>query len=135
MPEENEALALASTKARELGAKRVLPLDVSGPFHTEMLRDAAEKLAAELEEVSVSPLNIPVLTNVTGDYIKDIIEIKPLLKKQVMSPVRWEDSIRKMVADGVDTFVEIGPGSALRGFVKKVDRKLNLLNVEGQYFT
>lgn len=127
---ENEALALASAKARELGAKRVLPLDVSGPFHTEMLQPAAEKLAAELEKVAVMPLNIPVLSNVTGDYIRDIIDIKPLLRKQVMSPVRWEDSIRKMIADGVDTFVEIGPGSALRGFVKKVDRNLSLLNVE-----
>jgi [acyl-carrier-protein] S-malonyltransferase len=127
---ENEALALASAKAKELGAKRVLPLDVSGPFHTEMLQPAAEKLAAELEKIAVMPLNIPVITNVTGDYIRDIIDIKPLLRKQVMSPVRWEDSIRRMIADGVDTFVEIGPGSALRGFVKKVDRKLNLLNAE-----
>lgn len=79
---ENEALALAVAKARELGAKRVLPLDVSGPFHTTMLQDAAEKLARELEKITIKPLTMPVLTNVTGDYIRDIIEIKPLLKNK-----------------------------------------------------
>ena len=126
---QKEALELASVKAGELGAKRVIPLDVSGPFHTALLKPAAEKLSADLENIKLDSLKIPVLSNVTADYIQDG-QVKELLPKQVMNSVFWEMTIRKMLDEGVDTFVEIGPGNVLRGFVKKIERKANLLNVE-----
>ncbi|KUO59499.1 MAG: hypothetical protein APF84_19550 [Gracilibacter sp. BRH_c7a] len=126
---QSKALRLASAKAGELGAKRVIPLDVSGPFHTGLLQPASEKLSLELNKVKIDSLRIPVISNVTADYIQDG-QILDLLPRQVMNPVLWEMTIRKMLQEGVDTFVEIGPGSALRGFVKKIDRKTTLLNVE-----
>ncbi|HHV63554.1 MAG TPA: ACP S-malonyltransferase [Peptococcaceae bacterium] len=127
---ETQALELAAAKAKELGAKRVIPLPVSGPFHTELLKPAAARLAQELATLELEEPRIPVIANVTADYFKDAAEIRDLLPKQVMSPVKWEMTIRKMLAAGVDTFIEIGPGNALRGFVKKIERQANLLNVE-----
>ena len=127
---DRRALELASVKASEFGAKRVIPLDVSGPFHTILLKPAARKLSEELDKVNFGSLNIPVISNVTADFIRDGAQAKDLLPKQVMNPVLWEMSIRKMLSEGVDTFVEIGPGSALRGFIRKIEKKTNLLNVE-----
>lgn len=127
---ENDALAAAVAKARELGAKRVLSLDVSGPFHTVLLKPAAAQLAAELSQLEINDPKVPVISNVSADYIHSAAEARELLPAQVMSSVRWEDTIRRLLADGVDTFVEIGPGNALRGFVKKIDRSARLLNVE-----
>jgi [acyl-carrier-protein] S-malonyltransferase len=126
---EVEAVRFASEKAKELGAK-VMPLSVSAPFHTSMLKPAADKLQKELESVEFGKMNVPVITNVTGDYIKETGDIKDLLKRQVMSSVLWENTIRKMIEDGVDTFIEIGPGKVLSGFIKKVDRKVKVANVE-----
>lgn len=127
---EKAALEAAMAKAGESGAKRMIPLDVSGPFHTSLLQPAAEKLAGELEKMKFSEPRVPVISNVTADYIKDSAEAIRLLPQQVMNSVRWEMTIRKMLADGVDTFVEIGPGNTLRGFVKKIERQARLLNVE-----
>lgn len=127
---EVEAVNKACEKALEKGAKRAIPLKVSGPFHTSMLKEASEKLGKELENVKVKPMNIPVLTNVTGSYITDQKDIKDILIKQVRSSVRWEDIITTMIKDGVDVFVEIGPGKVLGRFVKKVDRKAKVMNVE-----
>ena len=127
---DQRALELASVKATEFGARRVIPLDVSGPFHTVLLEPAAQKLSDELNNVNFHSLKIPVISNVTADYIHDEKEAQELLPKQVMNPVLWEMTIRKMLADGVETFVEIGPGSALRGFIRKIEKKTNLLNVE-----
>lgn len=126
---QKKALELASSKAGELGAKRVIPLDVSGPFHTGLLQPAAEKLRLDLDKVTFHSLQIPVISNVTADYIQDG-QVQDLLPRQVMNPVLWEMTIRRMLQEGVDTFVEIGPGSALRGFVKKIDRQAKLFNVE-----
>jgi [acyl-carrier-protein] S-malonyltransferase len=126
---EVEAVRIASEKAKELGAK-VMPLSVSAPFHTSMLKPAADKLQEELESVEFGKMNVPVITNVTGDYINETGDIKDLLKRQVMSSVLWENTIRKMIEDGVDTFIEIGPGKVLSGFIKKVDRKVKVANVE-----
>lgn len=126
---EVEAVKIASEKARERGAK-VMPLSVSAPFHTSMLKLAARRLEEELRTIEFNEIRIPVITNVTGDYVKSLNEIKELLKKQVMSSVLWENSIRKMLEDGVDTIVELGPGKVLSGFVKKIDRKVKVLNVE-----
>lgn len=127
---ERQALEEAVVRAGELGARKAVLLDVSGPFHTELLRPAAEKLDLELSGVRFNELKIPVLSNVTADFIRDEAEAKKLLPQQVIKPVLWEMTVRKMVAEGVDTFVEIGPGNALRGFVKRIDRKARLLNVE-----
>lgn len=116
--------------AKEKGAKRAIMLPVSAPFHCEMLKGAGEKLAKEIENVEVFDMQIPVITNVTADYVASKEDIKPLLIKQVSSSVRWEETINKMIADGVDTFIEIGPGKALGGFVKKVSREVSVYNVE-----
>ncbi|MCY6353701.1 ACP S-malonyltransferase [Clostridium sp. ZS2-4] len=127
---EIKAVEAACEKAKELGAKRTMLLSVSAPFHTTMLEPAGIKLYEELKDIELNDIKVPVLTNVTGDYINDVSEIKELLKKQVMSSVMWEDTIRNMINDGIDTFIEIGPGKVLSGFVKKIDRKVNILNVE-----
>ena len=127
---EIAAVELACEKALAKGAKRAMLLSVSAPFHTSMLKPAAEKLEAELENINLADITIPVMTNVTGSYVNSKDEIKANLKLQVMSSVLWETIIRNMIKDGVDTFVEIGPGKVLSGFVKKIDRKLTVLNVE-----
>ncbi len=115
---------------KEMGAKRALPLAVSAPFHCSMLTGAGEKLEKELENIEMGEMEIPVITNVTADYIKDKADIKPLLVKQVSNSVRWEDTIRRMISDGVDTFVEVGPGKALSGFIKKISKDVAIYNVE-----
>ena len=127
---EVEAVTKAAEKAKELGAKRAIPLTVSGPFHTSLLKPAAEKLRKELENVNFYETKIPLLTNVTGNYVKCIGEVKDLLEAQVMSSVKWVDIIERLVNDGFDTFIELGPGKVLSGFVKKFDRKLVTLKVE-----
>ena len=116
--------------AKEMGAKRAIKLAVSAPFHCSLLEGAGEKLAKEMEGVEVYDMSIPVITNVTGDYVNSKDDIKPLLKAQVSNSVLWEDSIRKMIADGVDTFIEIGPGKALSGFMRKIDKSVRVFNVE-----
>ena len=95
-----------------------------------MLIGAGEKLEKELENVTVSEMNVPIITNVTGDYIKSKDEIKELLVRQVSSSVLFEESLKRMIADGVDTFIEIGPGKALSGFVKRIDKTKTILNIE-----
>lgn len=116
--------------AKEMGAKRAIKLDVSAPFHCALLKGAGEKLAKEMETVTVYDMQIPVITNVTADYIKSKDDIKSLLEEQVSNSVLWEDSIRRMLSDGVDTFIEIGPGKALTGFMKKIDKEVKVFNVE-----
>jgi len=125
-----EAVAAASGKLTEAGAKRVIPLKVSGPFHSAMLNEAGEKLGKELANVELSPLQIPYVTNVTAEYVSDISETKALLAKQVASSVRWEQSVRNMLEQGVDTFVEIGPGKTLAGFMKKINKDVKVYNIE-----
>lgn len=116
--------------AKDMGAKRAMMLPVSAPFHCALLTGAGEKLAKELENVEISDMQIPVITNVTADYVPSKDDIKDILVKQVSNSVLWEDSIRKMLAVGVDTFVEIGPGKTLSGFVKKINKEVKVLNVE-----
>ncbi len=127
---ETEAIEKACEIAKELGAKRAMPLPVSAPFHCSMLKGAGEKLAQELKNVEFSDMKIPLMTNVSADYVKDKAEIKDILEKQVSSSVKWQKIVEKMLADGVDTFIEIGPGKALSGFVKKIDKTVKILNVE-----
>jgi len=116
--------------ASERGAKRALKLPVSAPFHCSMLKPAGDKLAKELENIKLGDMEIPVLSNVNADIVKSKDEVKDLLIKQVSSPVYWEDFVRKMLELGVDTFVEIGPGKTLTGFMKRINRKVKMMNVE-----
>jgi [acyl-carrier-protein] S-malonyltransferase len=127
---EVAAVKLAGEKALELGASKVISLEVSGPFHTSMLKGAADKLELEIGKVKFNSIVTPYISNFTGDYVSNIAFIPDLLKKQVMSSVLWEKTIRKMMEDGVDTFVELGPGRVLSGFIKKIDRSAVTLNVE-----
>ncbi len=119
----------ASAKLKEAGARKVSRLNVSGPFHSPLLREAGEELKKVLESVTLSPLQIPYVTNVTGAYVRDISETKALLAQQVSTSVKWEQGIRAMLADGVDTFIEIGPGKTLAGFMKRIDRSVQMINV------
>ena len=125
-----EAVLMASEKLKEAGAKRVIPLNVSGPFHSYLLADAGKKLGEFLEKVTLKRPEIPYAANVTAQYVTEEDKIKPLLEKQVSSSVRWQQSVEYMIADGVDRFVEIGPGKTLSGFVKKISRDVEILNVE-----
>ena len=104
-------------------------LNVSGPFHSKMLVPAGEKLAEELENTRFHELKIPYVTNVSAEEVTDIRETPGLLTTQISSPVRWMQSMETMLADGVDTFVEIGPGKTLEGFLKKIDRNVQVLHV------
>ncbi len=127
---KKEAVEIACEKLKEAGAKRTILLNVSGPFHSRMLTGAGEKLGEVLETVEVHTPKIPYVANVTARYVTDAAEVKGLLTRQVSSSVRWEQSVRTMLADGVDTFVEIGPGKTLSGFMRKIDRTVKVLNVE-----
>ncbi len=125
-----DAVALATEKLKEAGARRVLPLNVSGPFHSYLLEEAGVKLGKYLEQVEVHDPVIPYVANVTASHVTDVTKVKPLLAKQVSSSVRWQQSVEAMIADGVDRFVEIGPGKTLAGFIKKIDRSVTVVNIE-----
>lgn len=127
---ENGAIQEAVEKLTEAGARRCVPLKVSGPFHSKMLIGAGEKLAKELETVAIHEIRIPYIANVTADYVTRTEDVKPLLEKQVSSSVKWQQTIERMLADGVDTFIEIGPGKTLSGFMRKISRDVKVLNVE-----
>ena len=127
---EAEAVAKASESLKEAGVKRIVPLKVSGPFHSKMLTGAGEKLGEVLKDVQLSPVQIPYTTNVTAEYVTDSSQIKELLVAQVSSSVRWQQCVETMIADGVDTFVEIGPGKTLAGFMRKISRNVTTLNVQ-----
>ena len=123
------AVENASVKLKEAGAKRAMMLNVSGPFHSPMLVSAGEELESELDTVSLHSLKLPYVTNVTAKKVEDIAETKGLLKEQVSSPVRWMQSMEYMIQEGVDTFVEIGPGKTLAGFLKKINREVKVYNI------
>lgn len=127
---EAKAVEAAAAKCSEAGAKRCVPLKVSGPFHSAMLAEAGEKLGEELRNIEIHPIDIPYIANVTADYVRDEREVKPLLIKQVSSSVRWQQTIERMIADGVDTFIEIGPGRTLTGFMRKINRDMKVYNIE-----
>lgn len=127
---EKTAVEAAAENLKAAGARRCVPLKVSGPFHSLMLKEAGEKLGEVLETVQVNNFRIPYVTNVTADYVTDAGEVKELLARQVYSSVKWQQSVERMIADGVDTFVEIGPGRTLTGFLRKISRDVKGLNVE-----
>ncbi|MCC0782971.1 ACP S-malonyltransferase [Clostridioides sp. ES-S-0108-01] len=130
---ENEKIEEAMVKCKEAGAKRAVKLNVSGPFHSSMLKEAGVKLAGELEKVNITKPKVDVVANVNADYYKN--EGKDLLIKQVSSSVLWEDSIERLLNDGYDTFIEMGPGKTLKAFIKKIasNKKVNvnIYNIDG----
>ena len=127
---QEEAVHLAGETCKASGAKRVVPLKVSGPFHSKMLQGAGEKLKEELKKVEISDSFVPYIANVTAGYVTKKEEVKPLLASQVSSSVRWQQTIERLLADGADEFVEIGPGRTLSGFVKKVNRDVKVSSID-----
>ncbi|PGO27645.1 [acyl-carrier-protein] S-malonyltransferase [Bacillus cereus] len=117
----NQGVELASQRAKENGAKRAIPLKVSGPFHSSLMKPAAERFQSVLNEITIQDTNIPVIANVTADVITRGTDIKEKLIEQLYSPVLWYPSIEYMVNQGVDTFIEIGPGKVLAGLMKSID--------------
>ena len=126
---ETDSVDAAKEKLLECGAKRVLPLNVSGPFHSPMLKETGEKLSEVLDQIHFHELELPYVTNVTAEPITDICKTKELLKEQVAASVRWQQSMERMIEDGVDTFIEIGPGKTLAGFLKKINRMVTVMNI------
>ncbi|MRN55213.1 ACP S-malonyltransferase [Paenibacillus monticola] len=116
-------------RVKEAGGKRAIPLEVSGPFHSSLMKEAADRLAVELTRVTFNTPSMPVIVNVTALPVTDPEEIRELLVRQVYSPVLWQDSIEWLIADGVDTFVEIGSGSVLTGLIRKIDKTVKLINI------
>ena len=125
-----EAVEAAGEACKEAGAKRVIPLKVSGPFHSALLKDAGARLGEELKKVEISDTFVPYIANVTADYVTGKDEVKPLLQQQVSSSVKWQQTLERMIADGVEEFVEIGPGKTLSGFLKKIDREVKVSNID-----
>jgi [acyl-carrier-protein] S-malonyltransferase len=126
---ENQALERAKVLAKEAGAKRCIPLAVSAPFHSTLLRPAGDKMAAELAAVEIKDPQIPVVANVTADYVTKGDDVRRLLVEQVYSPVRWEESMVRLVND-FESFIEAGPGNVLTGLLKKISRKVSIANTE-----
>ena len=127
---EVKAVEKAMELCTEKGAKRAIQLAVSAPFHCSMLKPAGERLAAELENIIFEDPGTPVIANATAKVVSSASEIKELLIRQVSSPVLWENTIRLMLENGVDTFIEIGPGKVLGGFVKKISKEARNFNIE-----
>ena len=125
-----DAIEKATQPLKDAGARRVLPLKVSGPFHSQLLTGAGEKLGEVLRDVEISEFTIPYVANLTADYVKEAAPVKELLIKQVSSPVRFQQSVERMAADGVDTFIEIGPGKTIAGFVRKISPESKVINVD-----
>ncbi|MEG2699700.1 MAG: ACP S-malonyltransferase [Hungatella sp.] len=127
---KKQAVEQAKEQLLAVGAKRVVLLNVSGPFHSKMLQEAGKKLGQVLEQVTIQQPKIPYVANVTASYVTEAGAVKMLLEQQVSSSVRWQQSVETMLADGVDTFIEIGPGKTLSGFMKKISRDVTVLNIE-----
>lgn len=118
--------------AKAAGVKKVIPLSVSVPSHCPLMKPAGERLAQELEKITIHDLRIPIMNNADAKFLRTAAELKPSLIKQLSFPLYWEDSIRNMVADGYDTFIEIGPGKVLSGLVKRIAKDAKVLNIEDQ---
>lgn len=127
---KKEAVLAACDRLKEAGAKRALELKVSGPFHSALLKGAGDKLSEELKNVVVNPMTIPYVCNAKAEIVLDVSQTKELLEKQVYSPVRWQQTMELMIANGVTTFVEIGPSKTLSGFLKKIDKTVTVINIE-----
>ena len=127
---EKSAVEAVEAPLKEAGAKRVVMLNVSGPFHSPMLKGAGDKLGQELESVTINDIKIPYVANVTGGFVDSKEDVKDLLKRQVYSSVKWQQCFEAMVASGIDTFIEIGPGKTLSSFAKKINKEVKVYNVD-----
>lgn len=123
---EEAAVGKASEALKEIGAKKVVPLKVSGPFHSKMLEPAGERLGRVIDETTINEVKVPYVSNVTAELVTNSVNIRKLLVKQISSSVRWQQTIELMIENGVDTFVEIGPGKTLSGFMRKITRDENI---------
>ena len=124
-----EGVEKAGALAKERGAKRAIPLTVSGPFHSSLMKPAAEKLASAIEETEMKVPGIPVVSNVTSQLLEDVADVKKEMLDQVSSPVQWEQNVRTLLDLGVDVFIECGPGKVLSGLVKKINRGATIYSV------
>ena len=127
---EAKAVEAAGAALQTAGAKRCIPLKVSGPFHSALLADAGKKLGAELEKVEIHKPQIPYVCNVDASYVTEAGPVRELLEKQVSHSVCWQQSVEKMITDGVDTFIEIGPGKTLTGFMRKINKDVKVMNID-----
>jgi len=127
-----KGVELASEKAKDAGAKRVIPLQVSGPFHSQLIKPAADQFVSILDSITIEDAAVPVIANVTAEPVTNREEIKRLLIEQLYSPVQWEDSVEKLLELDVDTFIEVGPGKVLSGLVKKVNRRVKTYAVQDE---
>ena len=125
-----KAVEKANEALKAAGAKRAISLPVSAPFHSTLMKPAAERLKEVLDKIEFRDAKFPVVANVTAEPVTKAEEIRALLVKQAASPVKWEMSMRNMIRDGIDTYVEVGPGKTLTGFTRKIDRAMTALNVE-----
>ncbi|NPV73278.1 MAG: ACP S-malonyltransferase [Pelotomaculum sp.] len=123
-------LKAAELLSKEAGARRFISLPVSAPFHSSLMKPAGERLAMDLAEVVVGDPAIPVVANVSADFVHTGKEVKEALIRQVYSPVRWEESILRLISSGINTFVEVGPGKVLSGLIKKISREVSVYNIE-----
>ncbi len=126
---EAKAVDEAGNALKEAGARRVLPLKVSGPFHSPMMQPAGEELAKVFAGVSMNPLKLPYVANINAEVVTDCGKIEGLLVAQVSGSVRWQQSVETMIREGVDTFVEIGPGKTLTGFLRKIDKNVKAYHI------
>ena len=126
---KKEAVISAGDRLKEAGAKRVLMLNVSGPFHSPLLLKAKEEMGVLLKSINLKELSIPYVTNVTANFVNNIDDTKSLLEDQIVSSVLWEQSVENMIKEGVDTFVEIGPGRTLTGFIRKINKEVKTYNI------
>jgi len=127
---DDAGLKAAEPLLKAAGARRVVPIPVSAPFHSSLMIPAGKRLAEDLDKVSVAAPKIPVVANVSADLVCSGPEIKESLIRQVYSPVRWEECVLKLISFEADTFVEVGPGRVLSGLIKKISREVTILNVE-----
>jgi len=127
---EKRGIEKAAKQLMKEGAKRVIPLPVSGPFHTSLMEEAADKFSYELNKLNFSIPQCKVITNVFASYASTPEEVKRALKQQINHPVLWEDSMKKLIMDGIDLFIEVGPGKVLQNLLRRIDRKAEILGVE-----
>lgn len=127
---ETKAIEKAIILCKKAGAKNGILLRVSAPFHCSMLKSAGEKLALDLENIKVYDMELPIVANVNGKYVTNKLLVKNMLVKQVSSPVFWGESIKNMIDKGIEVFIEMGPGKILSGFLKRINKKVKVYNVE-----
>ncbi len=127
---ETGAVRKAVELAKDEGAKKAVELKVSAPFHCSLLRPVEEKMARELEQVDIVPPRIPVIANVSASFVSDPVDIRNNLIKQVSHPIKWEDSMNRLLEEGYDSFLELGPGKTLTGFMRKISRKVQMAQID-----